>query len=187
MLNLNKERIGQLEKAAHNTSMWIKFLDNITEIDELDAVIEYASKHNLYQTRSEIVDLYYCSLKQWPNPDDFFPLGFSERFPLVGKKLNSATKRLFLRAADFCCADPWFFANIVEEILYAHEVEGKKRVEIEVSETHWSRWKDHPKNARCFVTAVLAWYTQLQVWTFRELFLDDPVSSGGPKRHWVWE
>ncbi|MBU1165177.1 hypothetical protein KKA15_06500 [Patescibacteria group bacterium] len=170
----------------NNSHSLVLFLDSLNTLEELVEVEAFVAES--YPDNTRTVAFTRECLKLWPNPDEGFSDDFGERFPLVMRKLDTPPKkRVFLRGARFCCADPEFLAKIVESILHEHEVGGKDVVRMKL---HTSGDEHNPKNAKCFVASVLARYTQWPAWTLQLLLLSGSASGttyGKQKfNYWDW-
>lgn len=168
---LAPERIQELIKSLEKGAEWgafIKFLDSINSVQELEQVQKYLDEKQITGLDWRTLALYRDNLEKWKDPEKELPTNFRSEFPLISAKLNTPQKiRIFLRGAKFCGGSLDKLARVAEHIIRQHEKAGKEYVSV-----------SHAPNREFEIAEVLAYFTQLQAWTLRDLLFPDLKRSG---------
>jgi len=163
---ISLEGVFELEAAAgkyERWNSWANLLDSVNTLDELEVIEDYVRKYHP-EKNNHLLDYYREILNKWPDPQ--LSYDFKYIFSLTAQRLDTPQKiRIFLRGAEFCGADPEFLAWVVEPIIFSHEVNGNKVINVKLNPFPRDLWVHRPKNKRCFILSILSRCTQLQAWT----------------------
>lgn len=140
---LGNQRVIELNKALEKRSSgqdhWALdgFLASAYGIDELEDMKKYLEGHKI-EYNKKVFDAIRKTIGIYEDFENKFPNFFEVHYPLLAPKLDTPQKRqIFLRAAHLHCGEHDLvgqvceLANIVEEILKTHEVDGKNYIEID--------------------------------------------------------
>lgn len=156
--DVKSQRVQELQAAFVEEAPWgasVMFLDSINTITEFESLLPHLMK----SLEADVIEYYRENLTRWQEPQ--LPPGFQEKCPRLAARLDTPQKvRILLRGAYFRGVTPLLMGEVLEDIIYRHEVRGEKKVV-------YSRYRGDQK---CDALRIV-YHSEIPGWTLTNLAL----------------